>query len=64
MRYVLFGESPYPRAQSANGYAFWDAAANSLWAEEGGLHQLLNRAIEKVAETSVGLPASELPTWK
>lgn len=41
--YVLFGESPYPRAASANGYAFWDAAVGSLWSETG-LSKTVNRA--------------------
>ena len=42
-RYILLGESPYPRAQSANGYAFWDAAVGSLWSETG-LSKEVNRA--------------------
>ena len=41
--YVLFGESPYPRSISANGYAFWDAAVGSLWSETG-LSKPVNRA--------------------
>jgi len=41
--YVLFGESPYPRAASANGYAFWDAAVNQLWSDTG-LSKPVNRA--------------------
>ncbi len=41
--YVLFGESPYPRAASANGYAFWDAAVDQLWSETG-LSKRVNRA--------------------
>src|SRR5436190_2193289 len=41
--YVLFGESPYPRAASANGYAFWDAAVMELWSETG-LSKTVNRA--------------------
>ena len=41
--YVLFGESPYPRAKSANGYAFWDAAVTDLWSESG-LSKAVNRA--------------------
>lgn len=40
---ILFGESPYPRAQSANGYAFWDAAVNNLWSAQG-LSKEVNRA--------------------
>jgi uracil-DNA glycosylase len=35
VNYVLFGESPYPRRESANGYAFWDAAINELWSPTG-----------------------------
>ncbi len=42
-RYILFGESPYPRKQSANGYAFWDAAVDDLWSESG-LSKAVNRA--------------------
>lgn len=43
VRYVLFGESPYPRAQSANGYAFWDADVKNLWSPTG-LDKKVNRA--------------------
>lgn len=43
LRYVLLGESPYPRAQSANGYAFWDAAVGTLWSKTG-LSSPVNRA--------------------
>ncbi len=42
-RYILFGESPYPRAVSANGYAFWDAAVTDLWSASG-LSLQVNRA--------------------
>lgn len=42
-RYILFGESPYPRAQSANGYAFWDAAVTEIWSEQG-FSKAVNRA--------------------
>ncbi len=42
-RYILFGESPYPRSQSANGYAFWDASVNQLWSPTG-LSTSVNRA--------------------
>ena len=41
--YVLFGESPYPRKTSANGYAFWDAAVQNLWSATG-LAAPVNRA--------------------
>jgi uracil-DNA glycosylase len=42
-RYLLLGESPYPRRASANGYAFWDASVHSLWSA-GGLSKEINRA--------------------
>src|SRR5580658_270255 len=41
--YVLFGESPYPRRESANGYAFWDASVKELWSATG-LNKKVNRA--------------------
>ena len=43
LSYLLVGESPYPRKQSANGYAFWDNAVESLWSEQG-LSKAVNRA--------------------
>ncbi len=42
-KYILIGESPYPRASSANGYAFWDAAVDQLWSSTG-LSKPVNRA--------------------
>lgn len=42
-RYILFGESPYPRADSANGYAFWDGAVEDIWSPTG-LSKTVNRA--------------------
>jgi uracil-DNA glycosylase len=42
-RYILLGESPYPRLESANGYAFWDNAVTSLWSGTG-LSKAVNRA--------------------
>lgn len=46
IRFVLVGEGPYPRASSANGYCFMDAAVNSLWSTDahGGLSKSVNRA--------------------
>lgn len=41
--YILFGESPYPRQQSANGIAFYDAAVTDIWSEKG-LSKGVNRA--------------------
>lgn len=43
VNYVLFGESPYPREESANGYAFWDASVQELWSPNG-LSKKVNRA--------------------
>lgn len=43
INYLLFGESPYPRRESANGYAFWDAAVKELWTESG-MSKRVNRA--------------------
>ncbi|MCW5589968.1 MAG: uracil-DNA glycosylase [Legionellales bacterium] len=43
VHYILFGESPYPRSQSANGYAFWDNAVTELWSASG-LSVAVNRA--------------------
>jgi uracil-DNA glycosylase len=40
---LLLGESPYPRAESANGYAFWDANVDGLWSDKG-LSRQVNRA--------------------
>jgi len=43
VRYILLGESPYPRPQSANGYAFWDASVQALWSASG-FSKEVNRA--------------------
>jgi uracil-DNA glycosylase len=43
VNYILFGESPYPRKASANGYAFWDADVKELWSPTG-LSKKVNRA--------------------
>lgn len=43
VRYVLIGESPYPRQASANGIAFYDAAVTDLW-RDTGLSKAVNRA--------------------
>ncbi|OGT44550.1 MAG: hypothetical protein A3F42_04800 [Gammaproteobacteria bacterium RIFCSPHIGHO2_12_FULL_37_34] len=43
VNYILLGESPYPRAESANGYAFWDASIHELWSSTG-LNKSVNRA--------------------
>lgn len=43
VRYVLVGEGPYPRAQSATGVCFMDGAVDALWSETG-LSKPVNRA--------------------
>ena len=43
LRYLLIGESPYPRQTSANGIAFYDAAVDELWSAQG-LSKPVNRA--------------------
>ncbi|MES2016489.1 MAG: uracil-DNA glycosylase [Pseudomonadota bacterium] len=43
VRYVLVGEGPYPRADSATGVCFMDGAVGSLWSE-GGLSKPVNKA--------------------
>lgn len=43
VRYVLVGEGPYPRAESATGYCFMDGAVHALWSEKG-LSKPVNRA--------------------
>jgi uracil-DNA glycosylase len=43
VRYVLVGEGPYPRAESATGVCFMDGAVSELWCENG-LSKAVNRA--------------------
>ncbi len=43
VRYVLVGEGPYPREQSATGVCFMDGAVDALWSESG-LSKPVNRA--------------------
>jgi uracil-DNA glycosylase len=44
--YVLVGEGPYPRPESATGVCFMDGAVTHLWSNEpgGGLSKSVNRA--------------------
>ncbi|MBR7798416.1 uracil-DNA glycosylase [Undibacterium fentianense] len=46
VRYVLVGEGPYPRIQSATGYCFMDGAVDALWScgAQLGLSKSVNRA--------------------
>ena len=43
VRYVLVGEGPYPRAESATGVCFMDGAVGSLWCDSG-LSKPVNKA--------------------
>lgn len=43
VQYLLLGESPYPRVESANGHAFWDDKVDALWSDTG-LSKTVNRA--------------------
>lgn len=43
VRYVLVGEGPYPRPESATGVCFMDGAVKALWSEKG-LSKQVNRA--------------------
>lgn len=43
VRYVLVGEGPYPRAESATGVCFMDGAVGSLWSDTG-LSKPVNKA--------------------
>lgn len=43
VRYVLVGEGPYPRAESATGVCFMDGAVEALWSANG-LSKQVNRA--------------------
>ncbi|HQR72923.1 MAG TPA: uracil-DNA glycosylase family protein [Sulfurovum sp.] len=43
VKYILFGQDPYPRVQSASGYAFIDKKVQSLFSSTG-LSKEVNRA--------------------
>ena len=43
VRYVLVGEGPYPREESATGFCFMDGAVRELWSAQG-LSKRVNRA--------------------
>jgi uracil-DNA glycosylase len=43
VRYVLMGEGPYPREESATGVCFMDGAVGTLWSDTG-LSKPVNRA--------------------
>ena len=43
VKYILFGQDPYPRAESASGYAFIDAKVKAIFSDSG-LSKEVNRA--------------------
>jgi len=43
-KHLLIGESPFPRAASANGVAFWDGGVTNLWDGSGGFVKDINKA--------------------
>lgn len=43
VKYIIFGESPYPRLESATGHAFIDGKVKNIWGEEG-LSKEVNKA--------------------
>ncbi|WP_457596071.1 uracil-DNA glycosylase family protein [Hydrogenimonas sp.] len=62
-RYILFGQDPYPRAESATGYAFIDGAVRRLFSPTGFSREV-NRATSlrnflKMALVADGLLAPE-----
>jgi uracil-DNA glycosylase len=42
-KYILFGQDPYPRIESASGFAFIDSNVDSLWSANG-LSKEVNKA--------------------
>jgi len=62
VRYLLIGESPYPRQQSANGIAFYDAAVGDLWSDNG-LSKAVNRAtsMRNILKTALRAEGRVLP---
>jgi uracil-DNA glycosylase len=46
VQYVLVGEGPYPREDSATGYCFMDGAVDRLWSDQlgAGLSKPVNKA--------------------
>ena len=44
-KYILFGQDPYPRKESAIGYAFIDAKVKKIFDEKNGLSKEVNKAV-------------------
>ena len=62
VKYLLIGESPYPRQESANGIAFYDAAVVELWSENG-LSKAVNRAtsMRNILKTALAAEGHLIP---
>jgi uracil-DNA glycosylase len=43
-KYILFGQDPYPRINSASGYAFIDNAVKNIWNKTNGFSKNVNKA--------------------
>lgn len=43
-KYILFGQDPYPRKESAIGYAFIDGMVENIWDKKNGLSKEVNKA--------------------
>jgi len=43
-KYILFGQDPYPRVESAGGYAFIDMKVKTLFSPDGGFSKEVNKA--------------------
>ena len=58
VKYILFGQDPYPRAESAGGYAFIDTHVKTLFSATG-LSREVNRATSLRNFIKMALVASE-----
>ena len=59
VKYILFGQDPYPREASAIGYAFIDGAVKNIFSENG-LSKEVNRATSLRNFTKMALVAKGL----
>ena len=58
VRYILFGQDPYPRKESAGGYAFIDTKVQNLFSDSG-LSKEVNRATSLRNFIKMALVASD-----
>ena len=58
VKYILFGQDPYPRKESAGGYAFIDTKVKNLFSNDG-LSKEVNRATSLRNFIKMALVASE-----